>query len=581
MGAALVHRTGDQVVIPRAAAGMLQAGWVGGADVPEDGGVGASESGDIVVLFRGEALWGGADGAGSWWSVDELARAYEREGIDRLLAGLEGTFTGLVIDQRQHRAFLFNDRYGVDRLYWCERDGDTYFASEAKALLNVLPELRRFDPDGVAQVLALGHPIEGRTLFQHVGSAPAATLWTIDGAACRKSTYFTPASWESQQSLTSRAYDDAMAGALSRVIPRYYRSPARLGLALTGGLDSRIVLAARPAASAGLRAYTFGAPSGETYDSRIARRLAAAAGVEHSIVRLRPDFFSDFADHADRTVYITDGLLGVTGTHELYLSEQARQLAAVRLTGVFGGEILRGVPLPNPTAVPSTLLAPEYQHAVSEWSAHWRRRTEHPVTGAAFGRLPLAIAGSLAAARTQLVFRTPFLDSEIVKLAYRAPRSSRLADSCNGWLTAKAPGLAAVEVDRGQMQTGLRGLSARVAAEVAFKLDYLSNDGLPDWLAGHDALVDRLSTRAGLLRHRYLRYRRWFRADLASYVSDAMARVARQSSIWNASQLATVAADHIGGRRNLAGEINAILTLEAVERQLLRGAPASAAVSTS
>jgi asparagine synthase (glutamine-hydrolysing) len=571
MASALVHQSRHGAISQHGPSAGVYAAWVGQVDVPEDGGIG--RSGEVVLLFRGESLGRAADGPAMPWAVDDLARAYEQQGLDMFLDRLEGTFSGLVIDNRQRRAFLFNDRYGVDRLYWCERDGDTYFASEAKALLAVLPELRGFDSDGVAQFLALGYPIEGRTLFQHVSCAPGAALWTIEGARCRQSTYFTPAVWESQEALAPREYDEAVAGALGRVLPRYYRS-ARLGLALTGGLDSRIILAARPAATEGPPAYTFAGQSGETYDSRIARRLAALGGLEHCLIRLRPDFLDDFADHADRTVYLTDGLLGVTGTHELYLSEQVRRLADVRLTGVFGGEVLRRVPLPNPSSVHATLLAPEYQRATSEWAAHWRSQSEPHVTGAAFGRLPLAIGGSLTAARSQLVFRTPFLDTEIVKLAYRAPRGSSHADLCGKWLTSAAPHMAAIEVDRGQMHRGIRGLGARVGAELTFKLEYLSNEGLPNWLAGQDALVDRLSARVGVARHKYLHYRRWFRTSLAGYLRQALARVAGHSPIWNASRLAAVAADHIDGRQNLTSEINAILTLEAVERQLFRASPA-------
>ena len=83
---------------------------------------------------------------------------------------MNGLFSGLLIDKRQKKAVLFNDRYGIERIYYYEADGDFYFASEAKALLRILPQARAFDEEGVAQFLAYGctlelaHPVSRRSV---------------------------------------------------------------------------------------------------------------------------------------------------------------------------------------------------------------------------------------------------------------------------------------------------------------------------------------------------------------------------------------------------------------------------------
>jgi len=134
-----------------------------------------NEKRDVVLLFSGECF---ADpetrtdlqqkghqlgqAAGSW-----LVHLYEEEG-DCFFEKLNGPFSGLIIDKRQNKAYLFNDRYGVERIYWHETEDALFFASEAKALLRVLPELREFDQEGVTQFLAFGCTLEGRTLFRGV-----------------------------------------------------------------------------------------------------------------------------------------------------------------------------------------------------------------------------------------------------------------------------------------------------------------------------------------------------------------------------------------------------------------------------
>src|SRR5205823_4460793 len=79
--------------------------------------------------------------------------------------------------------------------------------------------------------------------------------------------------------------------------------------------------------------YTFSGEKRDTLDARLAGRVAEVCGLEHEILRLTADFFSDFASHVDRTVYVTDGSLGSLGAHEIYLNNQGRALSPERLRG--------------------------------------------------------------------------------------------------------------------------------------------------------------------------------------------------------------------------------------------------------
>src|ERR1700733_10437749 len=55
---------------------------------------------------------------------------------------LNGRFHGLLIDHNTGAAILFNDRYGMHRVYYYESPEAFYFAAEAKAILAVRPETR-------------------------------------------------------------------------------------------------------------------------------------------------------------------------------------------------------------------------------------------------------------------------------------------------------------------------------------------------------------------------------------------------------------------------------------------------------
>src|SRR5262249_27498444 len=120
-----------------------------------------SKRGDVVFLFSGEPLWTDEKN-GVLHSTSRDAwpiRLYEQEG-DSFIEQLNGVFSGVVIDHRRRRVCLFNDRYGMDRLYYHETGHSMFFASEAKALLEVLAETRQFDSHGIGQFLRYGCTFE-------------------------------------------------------------------------------------------------------------------------------------------------------------------------------------------------------------------------------------------------------------------------------------------------------------------------------------------------------------------------------------------------------------------------------------
>ncbi len=508
---------------------------------------------------------------------DWLVHLYEEEG-DQFFEKLNGLFSGLLIDKKRNRAFLFNDRYGLERIYWHDTKDATYFASEAKALLSVLPELRQFDEEGVAQYLTLGCTVEERTLFRGVQLLPGGAVWSFENGRCQKRTYFSPQTWEAQPVLTAERFESEFQETFKRILPRYFTSQSRIGISLTGGLDTRMIMACRPDSARDLVCYTFSGEKGLTLDDRLAARVAESCGLKHRLLRIGSDFLSDFATHADRTVYITDGCVGILGAHEIYLNAQARQLAPVRLTGNFGSEVLRGVSTFKPIGLSHDLLSPEFHRSVEASVEKLSDFKEHAVTFAAFREIPWKLFGSVAAGRSQLTFRTPYLDNELVALAYRAPERLRKSSLLASRLVkATSAALSKIPTDRGFVSdnSGLGFLFRRFFAEATFKIDYYNSEGLPCLFSSLDPVLRRVSSNLGILGlHKYLPYRHWFRKELAPTVMERLSteRV-REAPWWRKKAPEMCARAHISGRANHARELNAVLTLEAIDRLLLSEIP--------
>ena len=371
----------------------VYVGWAARKGSFSDGMPLHNERGDVSLVFSGEEF----PEPGIARRLKEKGHALEATGPSYLVhlyeedpsfpAVLNGRFHGLLMDRTRGTATLFNDRYGMHRIYHYESKEGCYFAAEAKAILAVRPELRRANPRGLGEFVACGCVLENRTLFEGIHVLPPGSAWVFrSGMPERKRTYFQPQEWEEQVPLDPETYYNELREVFSRNLPRYFNGRERIGMSLTGGLDTRMIMAWHKSTPGSLPCYSFGGMFRDCQDVLMARRVANLCQQPHEVIRVGGEFLSDFPRYAERTVYLTDGCTGVTHSPDLYVNERAREIAPVRMTGNYGGEVLRRVRAFKPVD-PTPGLSVQSSFPRSRWQ---RRRTP-----ACFGRTlsPLPYSG--------------------------------------------------------------------------------------------------------------------------------------------------------------------------------------------
>lgn len=544
-----------------------------------------NEHSDIVLFFEGECfsdkdicsdlITNGHrfEKIGTSW----LVHYYEERGID-FLKDINGCFSGFLVDSRINVAFLFNDRYGIERIYYHFAKQGFFFASEAKALLRVHSELKAFNTEALVEYIGVGCCLGWKSLFNKVSILPSGSRWALkpteNGYHIKREEYFSPSDWEVESKLTLEEYMSKFIETFSKVIPRYLESATGIGISLTGGYDTRMITACLRENDCFPITYTFCGKNGKTKDAQIAELVANALGLKHFLLRIEEDFFSGFKLNADNTVYITDGTLGVCGTHEIYLNAKAKNLSPVRLTGNFGSEILRGISTFKPIKLTKELFSDEFYKQLAEFTEQVDLNPINPVSFAAFKEIPWSLFGTVKAAKSQILFRTPYLDNELVKLAFRAPIGlDKLANIIKILIRKKEPFLANILTDRGDSigSSSMSGVIKRLISITTFKLDYYLNEGMPNGFGILDELISLIDFKNIIFgSHKYLFYRKWFRQELFSYVYDRINEACLSSNpIWNIHFLKKMAHRHRSGYRNYVQEINAVLTIEAIERLFL------------
>jgi asparagine synthase (glutamine-hydrolysing) len=349
-------------------------------------------------------------------------------------------------------------------------------------------------------------------------------------------------------------------------------------MSLTGGLDTRMIMAWQKPSPGSLPCYSFGGMFRDSHDVRVARRVASVCQQSHTVIRVGDEFLSRFPHYAERTVYLTDASVGVHHAPDLYLNEQASEIAPIRMTGNYGGEVLRRVRAFKPVEPLPGLFARELLSHVHQASETYARLTRvHPLSFAVFRQAPWHHHGLLALEQTQLSLRSPYLDNDFVRTVFRAPESA-LADNATS-LRLIADGDAALrriptDVGLGGDRGRISAAASRRLAELTFKAEYACDTGMPQWMARLSHLCSPFRPERFVLgRHKFSHFRVWYRDRLSDYVREMLLDPCTLSrSYLQRRTLEAVVRGHLTGDRNYTGAIHKVLTLELLHRLLLDSA---------
>src|SRR5256886_6410427 len=417
-----------------------------------------NEKKDICLLFSGEDFADQADIdslriRGHEFGPNDasyLVHLYEEMGCE-FLEQLNGWFSGVLLDFRGQKVVLFNDRYGVNRLYYHEHASGFYFSSEAKSLLKILPETRQLNLRSLGEVLCCEAVLQNRSLFSGISLLPGGSSWVFSrGEPVKKKRYFKQETWEGQPELSESEFYEKLKETWARVLSRYFRGKQSIGLSLTGGVDSRMILAWAPRSQGTLPCYTWGGTYRDCADVKIARRAAKLCRQPHNTILVDGQFLSEFPALAESTVYISDGTMDVTGSLDLYVQRLARQIAPVRLSGVCGGEILRRLVMFKPDSPQEGVFDPELASSFRDAAVTYASELQgHRLSFSAFKQAPWYMANKFTVERSQVTYRTPYFDNELVALAYQTPSKLLNNEPALRLIADGNPRLARLGTDRG------------------------------------------------------------------------------------------------------------------------------------
>jgi asparagine synthase (glutamine-hydrolysing) len=218
-----------------------------------------------LVHWAGDLVW--PEGACMPDFASELA-----VGRPESSARLDGAFAALAFDKVGPRAVLVTDRFGLCPVYFHEKDGTFAYATSLNVLATLVRPTCHLDYRGVYEMLGLGMVLGNRTWLREVTLVPPATTVVLHEDRPTLSRYW---NWQGLTrplpqkgaDLVHETYD-----LIERAVLRSVTDRGKIGVPLSGGLDSRLLCAVLAKNDVPFTAYNinFG------HETALARQVARA-----------------------------------------------------------------------------------------------------------------------------------------------------------------------------------------------------------------------------------------------------------------------------------------------------------------
>lgn len=298
---------------------------------------------DRLWLAHLGTLYGGALEQ-AWYAkhpgVDTLAavfaRLYRTGELAARLPRLNGAFFVMLWDPVSKVFTAFNDRYGLYPMYWAEGAGR--FCLGSRVLCSVLGGVvpGTWDASGAAMLLTTDEFYGDTTLVQGVSCFPPATLLERAAGANSWTRYWVYDYSPRHANRPIPELAEALGDGLTQAVKRQTAGVDRIGVTLSGGLDSRSIVAAGARASIPMKTFTWG--NRGCYDRCFAAQVAARHGTEHADCEYAVDNMA--ASMAD-VGQITEGLINYFDCHMMFHLDVMAQHTDVVLNG-YAGDVLLG-----------------------------------------------------------------------------------------------------------------------------------------------------------------------------------------------------------------------------------------------
>jgi|GEM_PF-178865 len=304
--------------------------------------------------------------------TEVLVYLYQELGID-FLKELSGMFAFCLLDLRKRKAFIVRDFYGINPMFYMEKNGKLYFGSELK-LFHEIPEFDdAINYEAMFHYFSLAYIPGNRTPYKDIEEMRGGKYMEIDLETGRRQmhTYY-QLNYTQDHTLTEKAAVERTHDLLLDSVRRNLISDAPLGMTLSGGVDTSTILGLVKELGRSQEMHTFSLKMGESsFDESEYQHLMAkfANTIHHEIVVNPEDVIEVLVQHI---AYIDEPNGDGSALPSFLLTREATKTVDVLLSGEGGDEIFNAYPTYGAYQVRKMYrrFVPKFMRNLIHWGVH-------------------------------------------------------------------------------------------------------------------------------------------------------------------------------------------------------------------
>jgi asparagine synthase (glutamine-hydrolysing) len=270
--------------------------------------------------------------------TETIVHLYEDAG-EQCVDHLHGMFAFALWDQRKARLLLARDPLGIKPLFYVFKGGNLYFASELKALLLLNEVSREVDLTSLDHYFTYGYIPGSQTIFKDIKKLPPASYLIFENGGINITPYWS-IQYIPKTELTEVALREALLNAFLQALKRHLVSDVPVGIFLSGGVDSSIVVALMSmVGEKQFDTFSLGYASGGRDELHYADTVVDRYHTNHHAFRVDPEMtriLPELLWHLDEPFFDNS----IIPTY--YISKLARETVKVVLSGDGGDEVFGG-----------------------------------------------------------------------------------------------------------------------------------------------------------------------------------------------------------------------------------------------
>lgn len=276
--------------------------------------------------------------------TEVILYAYMEYG-ERFIDKIDGIFAMAIYDERLHKIYLYRDRAGVKPLYYYFENGRFAFASELKALVQLIDDISlEIDSSAVYDYLFYQYVPEPKSMYKHISKLRPAVMLVFDTSEneiCEEREYWNLSVNTSVDRKRKREdIADELRCLIRQTVEEQMIADVPVGTFLSGGVDSSIITYEVSRLKPDVNAFSIGFREAQFDESERAKTFCRKKQISLIQKMIKNNDIKQIKNNLPKWY---DEPFGDTSAYPTYrVSELARTKCTVVLTGDGGDELFGG-----------------------------------------------------------------------------------------------------------------------------------------------------------------------------------------------------------------------------------------------